>query len=61
MTTAFNLGIGGGALVGALLLPIGGVELLPWSAALILSSGLALLLASAENRRRKGSAGTVIV
>ncbi len=61
MTTAFNLGIGGGALVGALLLPIGGIDVLPWAAALIMSSGLGLLLMSAANRRRKGSAGSVIV
>jgi DHA1 family inner membrane transport protein len=61
LSTAFNLGIGGGALVGALLLPAGGIEVLPWTAALIMSSGLVLVLSSAWNSRRKGSAGSVIV
>ncbi|WP_210479657.1 MFS transporter [Naasia sp. SYSU D00948] len=61
MTTAFNLGIGGGALVGALLLPVGGIGLLPWAAALIMSSALAVVLATVLSSRRKASAGSVIL
>jgi DHA1 family inner membrane transport protein len=61
MTTAFNAGIGGGALVGALLLPLVGVAHLPWTAAAIMVAGLGVVAVSALNSRRKGSAGSVIV
>ncbi|WP_210507286.1 MFS transporter [Naasia sp. SYSU D00057] len=61
ITTAFNTGIGGGALVGALLLPLVGVASLPWTAAVIMASGLALVVISGLNSRRKGSARSVMV
>ncbi|BDZ44931.1 MFS transporter [Naasia aerilata] len=61
MTTAFNIGIGGGALVGAALLPLGGVEVLPWVGAAVMGVALVLVALIAGKSRRKGSAGSVIV
>jgi predicted MFS family arabinose efflux permease len=61
MTTAFNVGIGGGALVGAALLPLGGVEVLPWVGAAVMAVALAIVAGIAGKSRRKGSAGSVIV
>ncbi|MDR7187011.1 putative MFS family arabinose efflux permease [Microbacterium trichothecenolyticum] len=43
-TTAFNLAIGGGAVIGALVLGAWGLEALPWVAALLPAAGLIVLL-----------------
>lgn len=43
-TTAFNVAIGGGAAIGALVLGAGGLEALPWVAALLPAAGLIVLL-----------------
>jgi predicted MFS family arabinose efflux permease len=41
-----NLGIGGGAAIGAALLPVAGVAGLPWVSALLVCAGLAVAMAS---------------
>lgn len=61
MTTAFNVGIGGGALVGALLLSRWGIGSLAWASAAVMTCALAVVLISERNSRSKGSAGSVIV
>jgi predicted MFS family arabinose efflux permease len=43
-TTAFNVAIGGGAVIGALVLGAWGLEALPWVAALLPAAGLIVLL-----------------
>ncbi|WP_083866139.1 MFS transporter [Microbacterium yannicii] len=43
-TTAFNVAIGGGAAIGALVVGVWGLEALPWVAALLPTVGLILLL-----------------
>ena len=45
-TTAFNIGIGGGALLGGLLLDGAGLEVLPFTMIVIVAAGLALSLAT---------------
>jgi DHA1 family inner membrane transport protein len=50
LTTAFNLAIGGGALIGGILLDRLGIAVLPWAAAAILSVGLVFTLVT--DRRR---------
>jgi predicted MFS family arabinose efflux permease len=55
LTTSFNIGIGGGALIGALLLDRVGLTVLPWVYLAVI--GLALLIAmvgDAVIRRRWG-------
>ncbi|MCU1571693.1 MAG: transporter [Naasia sp.] len=62
MTTAFNVGIGGGSLVGALILDRWGIETLPWVGAGILTVGTVLFLVlSLRENPRKASAASVIV
>lgn len=50
-TTAFNLGIGGGALLGAVVYDVVGVAGLPWLYLGILAVGLLLVLLSGARRR----------
>jgi len=50
LTTAFNLAIGGGALLGGLLLDAYGLEVLPWAAAAIVLVSLAFILATDKRR-----------
>lgn len=54
-TTAFNVAIGGGAVVGALVVAAWGLEPLPWAAALLPIVGLMILLLTRRPRRRSGS------
>ncbi len=49
-TTAFNVAIGGGAVVGALVVGEWGLEALPWVAALLTGAGLILLLLTSPSR-----------
>lgn len=51
-TTAFNLGIGGGALLGAVVYDVVGVAGLPWLYLGILAVALVLVLLSGARRRR---------
>lgn len=51
-TTGFNVGIGGGALVGALVLEAAGLAALPWALAAGLAIGLVLVAADALLARR---------
>ena len=55
-TTAFNVGIGGGALVGAITLDTLGLEALPWVYAGIVALSLALVLVSDAILGRRGAA-----
>ena len=50
LTTAFNLAIGGGALLGGLLLDSFGLTVLPWSAVAIIA--VALVFTVVTDRRR---------
>lgn len=50
LTTAFNLAIGGGALLGGILLDAYGIEVLPWAAAAIVLVSLAFILATDKRR-----------
>ena len=50
LTTAFNLAIGGGALLGGLLLDGFGIEVLPWFGAAIIAVGLVFVLATDRAR-----------
>jgi predicted MFS family arabinose efflux permease len=50
LTTAFNVAIGGGALLGGVLLDHLGIAVLPWVAAAIIAAGLAFVLASDRAR-----------
>jgi predicted MFS family arabinose efflux permease len=54
VTTSFNIGIGGGALVGGLLLDRVGIESLPWFDVALTALGLVILTAGtiAIARRR---------
>jgi DHA1 family inner membrane transport protein len=54
-TTAFNVGIGGGALLGGLLLDSTGLEVLPFVMILLVAAGLGLSLAtdSVKDRRER--------
>lgn len=49
-TTAFNIAIGGGAVVGALVVGARGLEALPWAAAMLTGAGLILLLLTSPPR-----------
>ena len=51
LTTAFNVAIGGGALLGGLLLDGFGIAALPWIAAAVIAGGLAFALSSDRARR----------
>ncbi len=50
LTTAFNVAIGGGALLGGVLLDRFGIAVLPWIAAAIVAAGLAFVLATDRKR-----------
>lgn len=50
LTTAFNLAIGGGALLGGLLLDGFGIAVLPWFGAAIIGAGLVFVLATDRAR-----------
>lgn len=50
LTTAFNLAIGGGALLGGLLLDTLGIGVLPWFGAAIIAIGLVFVLATDRAR-----------
>ncbi|AYF97456.1 MFS transporter [Protaetiibacter intestinalis] len=50
LTTAFNLAIGGGALLGGALLDGLGIAVLPWFAAAIIAAGLVFVLATDRTR-----------
>ena len=50
LTTAFNLAIGGGALLGGVLLDRLGIQVLPWIAAAIIAGGLVFVLATDRAR-----------
>lgn len=50
LTTAFNLAIGGGALLGGLLLDNFGIAVLPWFGAAIIGAGLVFVLATDRAR-----------
>lgn len=59
LTTSFNIGIGGGALIGAILLGTLGVEVLPFVAAALTIAALAVfLIGDARLRSRTGSQPT---
>ncbi|MCU1438620.1 MAG: transporter [Naasia sp.] len=53
MTTAFNAGIGGGALLGGLLLDAWGLTALPWAAAAIVAVGALVLIPELLRNRAK--------
>ncbi|QHC60231.1 MFS transporter [Rathayibacter sp. VKM Ac-2760] len=60
-TTAFNIGIGGGAIVGGLTIDLAGLELLPWVAIVMIAVGLVVSLvvearATAAVRREQSAA-----
>ncbi|HEY8589881.1 MAG TPA: MFS transporter [Naasia sp.] len=61
MTTAFNAGIGGGALLGGVLLDSWGLRALPWAAAAIIAAGALILLPGLIERPRKASGPSVMV
>ncbi len=50
LTTAFNLAIGGGALIGGLILDGFGIGVLPWVAAAVITTGLVFVLATDRAR-----------
>jgi predicted MFS family arabinose efflux permease len=50
LTTAFNVAIGGGALLGGVLLDRFGIAVLPWVAGAIIAAGFAFVLASDRAR-----------
>ncbi len=50
LTTAFNLAIGGGALIGGFLLDGFGIRVLPWIAAAVIAGGLAFVVATDRAR-----------
>lgn len=50
LTTAFNLAIGGGALIGGFILDGFGIGVLPWVAAAVIAAGLAFVLATDRAR-----------
>jgi predicted MFS family arabinose efflux permease len=50
LTTAFNVAIGGGALLGGVLLDHFGIAVLPWIASAIIAAALAFVLASDRAR-----------
>jgi predicted MFS family arabinose efflux permease len=54
-TTAFNLAIGGGAVIGALAVGAWGLEVLPWLSALLTTAGLGVLLVSNRPAVRRSS------
>ncbi|MGV8885955.1 MAG: MFS transporter [Microbacteriaceae bacterium] len=58
-TTAFNVGIGGGALVGAIALDSLGIESLPFIYAAIIALAIGLILASDAILARRGAAKVV--
>ena len=60
-TTAFNIGIGGGAIVGGLTIDLSGLDLLPWVAIVMIAVGLVVSLivearSSAAVRREQAAA-----
>ncbi|HEY5225132.1 MAG TPA: MFS transporter [Microbacteriaceae bacterium] len=57
-TTAFNVGIGGGALVGALVYGAFSITDLPWIYVVLLAVGLVLTMLTARFRRRGQSSAT---
>ena len=57
LTTAFNLAIGGGALLGGLLLDNYGLTVLPWSAVAIIAVALAFTVMTDRRRVASHSAG----
>ncbi|MFD1714604.1 MFS transporter [Amnibacterium flavum] len=62
MTTAFNVGIGGGALVGALILGSLGLETLPWIGAVTMLVGVVIAVVMEATRRpAKGSRASASV
>ncbi len=50
LTTAFNIAIGGGALIGGILLDNLGIRVLPWVAAAAVAAGLAFVLSTDRAR-----------
>ncbi|MCJ1673981.1 MULTISPECIES: MFS transporter [unclassified Rathayibacter] len=60
-TTAFNIGIGGGAIVGGLTIDLSGLDLLPWVAIVMIAVGLVVSLIvearSSAAVRREQAAG----
>ena len=50
LTTAFNVAIGGGALLGGVLLDRFGIQVLPWVAAVVIAVSLVFVLASDRAR-----------
>lgn len=50
LTTAFNVAIGGGALLGGVLLDNLGIQVLPWIGAAVIAAGLAFVLATDRAR-----------
>lgn len=54
LTTSFNIGIGGGAAIGALLYSISGTTWLPWVEAGALGLGIVALLIMESRRRARG-------
>lgn len=50
LTTAFNVAIGGGALLGGVLLDNLGIQVLPWIGAAVITTGLAFVLATDRAR-----------
>jgi predicted MFS family arabinose efflux permease len=51
--TAFNVGIGGGALLGGVLLSWSGLSVLPWAALILTGAGLTVMIVGDSRRRRR--------
>lgn len=56
-TTSFNIGIGGGALVGSLIFDAGGLMLLPWCYVALLLVSIALVAVVGRMTRRREAVG----